>query len=81
MYMGFGSVFKPLSVIADVVPFAGRIVEFGAGVVAFSLTLCISLVTIAVGWLSYRPIVAVPLLIIAIAALAYPFIKGKKKNA
>lgn len=80
MYMGFGSVFKPLSVIADVVPFAGRIVEFGAGVVAFSLTLCISLVTIAVGWLSYRPIVAVPLLIIAIAALAYPFIKGKKKN-
>ncbi len=81
MYIGFGAVFKPLSVLADIIPFAGKIVGFGAGVVAFCFALCISLLTIAVGWLSYRPLIAIPLIILAIGAVAYPFIKGAKKNA
>ena len=81
MYVGFGSVFRPLSVLADMIPFAGKIVGYGTGAIAFCLALCISLLTIAIGWISYRPLVAIPLVVIAIGALVYPFIRGSKKNA
>ena len=81
MYVGFSSVFRPLSVLADIIPFAGKIVGYGTGAVAFCLALCVSLLTIAVGWISYRPLIAIPLVVVAIGAFVYPFIRGSKKNA
>ena len=62
MFIGLSMVLKPLSVLADVLPILGDIVELGAGLVAGVLALVCALVTIAVAWLFYRPVLGVALL-------------------
>jgi hypothetical protein len=63
MAMGFGMLFKPLSVVADVLPIAGTIVGVGTGIFAFVLAASFSLLTIAIAWIFYRPLIGIPLLI------------------
>ena len=65
MFFGLSMVFKPLSVLADVLPILGDIVEMGMGLVAGLLALVCALVTIAIAWLFYRPILGVILLAVA----------------
>lgn len=62
MYMGLSAVLKPLSVIGDVVPFIGTIIGMGAGLVAGTVALACALVTIAIAWIFYRPILGIVLL-------------------
>ena len=80
MFIGFQITFKPLSVFADIVPFLGGLVGSGASIVAFCLSLGISLLVIAVGWLAYRPLVSIPLIVAAIASFVYVFTRGKKNK-
>lgn len=80
IFIGFVMIFKPLSVLADVVPFIGSIVSFGTGILSFLLSLIIGLVTIAVAWIAYRPWVAIPLLLAALALLVLVFIRKSKKK-
>lgn len=77
MFIGLALIFKPLSVIADVVPIFGSIVGAGTGLVAFLLALAGSLVTIAIGWVFYRPLIGIPLLVVAIGVLVFTFRKVK----
>lgn len=79
MLIGFNLLFQPLTVLVDIIPFASRIVGAGTGIISFCLALCVSLFAIAIGWLSYRPLIAIPLLVVAAAALLYPLFKGKKQ--
>ena len=65
MFFGLSAVFKPLSVLADVLPILGDIVEIGNGLVAGVISLICSLVTIAIAWLFYRPVLGVILLALA----------------
>ena len=65
MFIGLSMVLKPLSVLADVLPILGDIVEMGMGLVAGLLALVCALVTIAVAWLFYRPILGAILLAVA----------------
>ena len=67
MFIGLSLVLKPLSVVADVVPFAGTIVGMGAGLVAGAVALACAFVTAAIAWIAYRPVVGIALL--AVAAL------------
>jgi hypothetical protein len=78
IFIGFSLIFKPLSVLADVVPFIGSIVGFGTGILAFLLSLIIGLVTIAVAWIAYRPLVAIPLLLAALGLIVYTFMRKSK---
>lgn len=71
MLVGFSLLFRPLSVLADVVPFIGNIVEVGTGFVALLLSLPLSLLVIAVAWIFYRPLIGVPLVIVAIAGFVF----------
>lgn len=71
MFIGFSALFRPLSVIADVVPFIGNIVEVGTGFVALLLTVPISLVVIAFAWVFYRPLIGIPLLLVAVGVIAF----------
>ncbi|MBQ9873957.1 MAG: TMEM43 family protein [Thermoguttaceae bacterium] len=80
MSLGFATIFKPLAVVADVVPFLGKFVGAGTGVAAFCLALAVSCLTIAAGWIAYRPLVAIPLVVASLAAIVYPFFKGKKSK-
>ena len=66
MLIGLNMVFKPLSVLADVLPFLGSLVAAGTGLIAFLLAALFSLVTIAVAWLVYRPLFGAALLAVAV---------------
>ena len=79
MFFGFLSVFKPLSVVADVVPFIGSLVGVGTGIVAFLLSFILSSITIAIAWIVYRPLLGVSLLIVA--GLLLFFLKKKFKKS
>lgn len=84
MFIGFSLVFRPLSVVADVLPIAGSIVGAGTGIVAFLLAAPLSLLTIGVAWVFYRPMVGIPLLVaagIGIALLIKKLAAQKKTNA
>ena len=77
MFFGLSMVFKPLSVLADVLPILGDIVEMGMGLVAGLLALICALVTIAIAWLFYRPILGAILLAVA-GFFAWKLIQKRK---
>jgi hypothetical protein len=62
MWIGLGLLFKPLAVLADVVPMLGSLVGFGTGLLAFLIALFGSFTTAAVAWIAYRPLVGLLLL-------------------
>lgn len=80
MYIGLSMVLKPLSVLADLIPFIGDLIEVGTGIIAFLVALPLTLITIAIAWLFYRPLIAIPLLIVAGGAIFW-LIKKKKEAA
>jgi len=67
--LGFLMILAPLRVVADVVPFVGRIVGAGLLVISLLLSAVVSLTTIAIGWLFYRPVVSAIALGIVIVAI------------
>lgn len=68
MFFGFALILRPLKVIADVIPLIGQIVGAGTGLVALLCTAAIAPVVIAIGWLWYRPLVGVAVLILGVGA-------------
>ncbi len=70
LFAGLYLVLRPLSVLGDVVPLLGGILNAGAVLTALCLSLAGGLLTIALAWLYYRPVLGVALLICAGAALA-----------
>ncbi len=78
MFFGISMVFSVLVVLASVVPFLGRFVEIATTITSFILASVFSLITIAIAWLFYRPVLSVILIGIAIFFLF--FLKyGRKK--
>jgi hypothetical protein len=65
MAIGLSMVLKPLSVLADVVPFFGNIVQAGTGLIALLVSLTLSFITVAVAWIVYRPVLGIALLVFA----------------
>lgn len=82
MMAGLNLVLRPLSVVADVLPIAGTIVGAGAGLVAFLVAAPASLLTIAIAWLFYRPLLGITLIVIAVAftVLLKKKLKAAKEN-
>lgn len=70
MFVGLVLALKPLSVLADVIPFIGSLVGGATAVISFFLALGISTLTIAVSWLTFRPMLGIPLLVVALASFA-----------
>lgn len=75
MFIGFSLLFRPLSVLADVVPFIGNIVGVGTGFVAFLISAPLSLLVISVAWIFYRPMVGIPLAIAAVVGFVFLIMK------
>ena len=71
MFFGLSMVLRPLSVLADVLPILGDIVGWGTGLVAGVVSFACSLVTVAVAWIFYRPVLAVVLLVLAGASVYF----------
>lgn len=81
MLVGLMMVFKPMSVLADVIPVLGSIVGAGTGMVAFLLAACFSITTVAIAWVVYRPILGIGLLVVAGGAIFMTASKLKKAKA
>lgn len=69
MLFGLMLLFRPMSVLADIVPFFGTLVGYGTGLLAFLLALPLSLSTIAIGWIVYRPLLGIGLLVVSVGLL------------
>lgn len=67
MFIGLFLVFRPLSVALDVVPFLGNLAGKGVGLIAFLIAAGFALVTVAVAWLFYRPLLSVGLIAAGVA--------------
>ena len=82
MFIGLNFVLKPLSVVADVLPFLGNLVGTATGFVAFLLAAFCAIVVIAIAWIVYRPLLGIALLIVA-GAIAYyiKVVSDRKKEA
>ncbi len=65
MWVGLALVFGPISVLGSVVPFIGSLLGAGIGLIALVFALPLSLFTIALAWVFYRPILGGILLVSA----------------
>ncbi len=81
MFIGVGMILKPLSVLGDVLPFLGDLIGMGTSLVAFLVALPCTLVTIAVAWFFYRPVLSIVLLGVSGALVVYIMKKRKAKKA
>ncbi len=81
MLIGWNLLFKPLSVLADVVPLFGNLVGMGTGFVAFILAATLSLITVAIAWIVYRPLIGIALLVLAAVFIFLLTQRGKSKTA
>jgi hypothetical protein len=80
MWIGLTMVLNPLRVVADVVPFIGRIVGGGTGIVAALIAAMAAFIIIGLAWVWYRPLLGITLLLLAVGAgflLAKRITKGK----
>ncbi|MDU9050736.1 MAG: TMEM43 family protein [Candidatus Electrothrix sp. Rat3] len=77
MMIGLSMIFKVFSVLADVIPFLGNVVEAGTGFIAFLLAAVLSLITIAIAWIVFRPLLGIILLVVAVGLIV--LIGGKVK--
>ena len=80
MAIGIGMVFQPVAVLGDVVPFVGSILRFGIFLFAVVVADAFSLVTIAVAWIAYRPVLAIGLIVGAVALFVVFKSMGSKKQ-
>ncbi len=65
MFIGLNLIFGVLRTLAAVLPFLADIVGFIGGFVNFIIAAVLSIITIAIAWIVYRPLLGIALLVIA----------------
>ena len=70
MWFGLMLVLNPFKILADFIPFFGSLVGAGLMLVTLVLALPLSLLTIAVAWFAYRPLLSIGLLALAAVLVA-----------
>ena len=79
LLFGLLLLFRPMSVLADIVPFFGTLVAYGTGSLAFLLALPLWLITVGIGWVAYRPLLGIGLLILS-AGLIFLLVRGISRS-
>jgi hypothetical protein len=62
MAIGIGLVFRPLAVVADVIPLFGELLRLGVFFIAIALAVPLSILTIGLAWVVARPLLGGALL-------------------
>jgi len=81
MFLGLVMVFKPISVFGDVIPIVGTLLGAGLAVFAGAVAAALSLITIAISWLVFRPLMGIGLLVLAGGAIAGLIYLSKSRKA
>ncbi len=81
MVVGLKILLGPLGVIGDVIPFIGRLIRVGTGLIAVTLSAASALTVIAIAWIVYRPVLGAALLALAAAIFVATAIMGRNKAA
>lgn len=81
MLIGFQLILSPFSVFADVLPALGNLVGTGTGLIAGLIATCITLLTMAIAWVFYRPVIGAIMLIISGGIVAFLVAKLRKGQA
>ena len=76
MVIGLCIALNPIAVLGDVIPFVGNILGAGIFIASLLISLVFTLLTIAIAWLFFRPVLAIILL--AIAGGVVFWLKSKK---
>jgi hypothetical protein len=82
MLFGLLLITNVISVVASVIPFLGEILGAGIGLLALAVALPLTLVTIALSWLAYRPLIGLPLFLVAAGCVFFAskkLLKARKK--
>jgi len=79
MFIGIKLMLGWITVIADVIPFIGSLLGFGTSLIAGGISFSLSLITIAIAWLFYRPIIGVLLIIVAVGVIFGVHYLNKRK--
>ena len=80
MLVGILMITNVLSVLASVIPFLGDIVGSGTGLLAIAVALPLTLGTIALAWLAYRPLIGIPLFLAAAGCVVFAINKLLKSR-
>lgn len=80
LVMGFSLILKPLAVIADILPFVGRLVSAGTGLVSFLLAGIVWTLTVAFAWIFYRPVLGIALLAVTVLLVFFVFKKMRQSR-
>lgn len=80
MVIGLLVIGQPLAVLADVIPFVGNLLGAGIGLFALVVSVPLTLITVALAWLTYRPLIGIPLLLAAVASIIFGFRATRRKK-
>jgi Transmembrane protein 43 len=81
MFIGFKLAFSLLDAIAKYIPGLGGLVSAGTSLIAFAFTALIGSLAIAAGWIVYRPILGIGILLVGVLAAAAASYAGRGKKA
>ncbi len=81
MFIGLNLIFRPISVVGDVIPFLGSLIGMGIGLVAGVVSFGLSVLTIGIAWTACRPLVGIPLVVAAVASTVWLLSRRKAKKA
>lgn len=80
LMIAFALIMAPLGVIGDVIPFVGRLVRMGTGLVAFVLAILTGSVVIAIAWFWYRPVLSLIIIGVGVAIAAAAMFLGRNRK-
>jgi hypothetical protein len=81
IFIGLLVIFKPLPVVADILPLIGRLFGAGIGMLAFLLSLVFALSTMGIAWVYYRPLLGIPLLVGALILFILALLRGRGRKS
>ncbi len=80
MTFGLSLIFKPLVILADVLPILGSLLDMGLLLISGLISFAFSFTTIAIAWIFHRPFLGVSLLVIGIAIGVFLYMRTAKKK-
>ena len=80
MFLGITLVFRPLVVVADVLPVLGNLLGLGVGVFAGFVAAIVSFFVIALAWIAFRPLIGIGLLVVVIVLVVLAVMAARRRK-